>query len=88
MYAKKYPGRLTRVAKVFNRSRSLDLSSRVKVSISKQTLQRLLIAVAQGKSDNKYEKLTKWNLSNHLFFGSRKKNTKKVCNNIMNSIKL
>ena len=88
MHAKKYPGRLTRVAKVFNRSRSLDLSSRVKVLISKQTLQRLLIAVAQGKSDNKSEKLTKWNLSNHLFFGSRKKNTKKVCNNIMNSIKL
>ena len=87
MHAKKYPGRLTRVAKVFNRSRSLDLSSRVKVLISKQTLQRLLIAVAQGKSDNKSEKLTKWNLSNHLFFGSRKKNTKKVCNNIMNSIK-
>ena len=88
MHAKKYPGRLTRVAKVFNRSRSLDLSSRVKVLISKQTLQRLLIAVAQGKSDNKSEKLTKWNLSNHLFFGSRKKNTKKVCNTIMNSIKL
>ena len=88
MHAKKYPGRLTRVAKVFNRSRSLDLSSRVKVLISKQTLQRLLIAVAQGKSDNKSEKLTKWNLSNHLFFGSRKKNTKKVCINIMNSIKL
>ena len=88
MHAKKYPGRLTRVAKVFNRSRSLDLSSRVKVLISKQTLQRLLIAVAQGKSDNKSEKLTKWNLSNHLFFGSRKKHTKKVCNNIMNSIKL
>ena len=88
MHAKKYPGRLTRVAKVFNRSRSLDLSSRVKVLISKQTLQRLLIAVAQGKSDNKSEKLTKWNLSNHLFFGSRKKNAKKVCNNIMNSIKL
>ena len=88
MHAKKYPSRLTRVAKVFNRSRSLDLSSRVKVLISKQTLQRLLIAVAQGKSDNKSEKLTKWNLSNHLFFGSRKKNTKKVCNNIMNSIKL
>ena len=88
MHAKKYPGRLTRVAKVFNRSRSLDLSSHVKVLISKQTLQRLLIAVARGKSDNKSEKLTKWNLSNHLFFGSRKKNTKKVCNNIMNSIKL
>ena len=51
-------------------------------------LQRLLIAVAQGKSDNKSEKLTKWNLSNHLLFGSRKRNTKKVCNNIMNSIKL
>ena len=51
-------------------------------------LQRLLTAVAQGKSDNKSEKLTKWSLSNHLFFGSRKRNTKKVCNNIMNSIKL
>lgn len=57
MHAKKYPGRLTRVAKVFNRSRSLDLSSRVKVLISKQTLQRLLIAVAQVKVSNAYENL-------------------------------
>ena len=34
-------------------------------------------------------KLTRWNQANHIFFATSKGNyNKKVCNNIMNSIKL
>ena len=47
-------------------------------------IQRLPIALLQVKVG----KTSSRNQTNHLFFVSSKKNTKKVYNNIMNSIKI
>ena len=49
-------------------------------------LQRLPIAFAQVKADN--TEITKWNMSNQIFFVLSKKITKKVYNKTMNLVKL
>ena len=59
-----------------------------KMLTPKQMVQRLSIALAQVKAGNTSENLTKRNWSNDIFFVSSKKITKKVYNNIMNSIKV
>ena len=58
----------------------------------KQMLQKLSIALAQVKAANTsnihlIHQLTKWNQKNYIFCVSRKKITKEVPSNIMNSTK-
>ena len=59
--------------------------ARQEILSPKQMLHRFPVALAQVKAGNTSENLL--NQTNYLFFVPRKKITKKVCNNIMNSIK-
>ena len=61
----------------------------LKILTSKQIHQRLPIALAQIKEGNTSENLlTKWNPRNIYFLYQGKDVTKKVDNNILNSIKV
>ena len=59
--------------------------ARQEILSPKQMLHRFPVALAQVKAGNTSENLL--NQTNYLFFVPRKKITKRVCNNIMNSIK-
>ena len=64
----------------------------LKILTPKQMLQKLSIALAQVKAANTsnihlIHQLTKWNQKNYIFCVSRKKITKEVPSNIMNSTK-
>ena len=84
---------LARVAKVSDRLCPLDLARVAKFSdrlflkilTAKQMLQRLPVALAQGKASNTSEKV---NLTKIYSLYRAKEITKKVYNNIMKSIKL
>ena len=84
---------LARVAKVSDRLCPLDLARVAKFSdrlflkilTAKQMLQRLPIALAQGKASNTSENV---NLTKIYSLYRAKEITKKVYNNIMKSIKL
>ena len=69
-------------------ARPLDLATRLKIFFSKQMFQRLLIALALVKAGNTSENLQNeiCQIKNSLY--QAKEITKKVYNNIMNSIKV
>ena len=69
-------------------SRPSDLAKRIKRLTAKQILQRLPIAPAQVKAGNTSEKLLNEIKQVKYFLHREKEITKKVYNNIMNSIKL
>ena len=65
-----------------------DLAKHIKILTPKQMIQRLRIALAEVKSDNTSENLLNEIRQIVYYFYWAKEITKKVCNNIMNSIKL
>ena len=69
-------------------SRPSDLAKQLKIFTPKQMFQRSPIALSQVKSGNAYENLL--NEIRQIMYSlyREKKVTKKVCNNIINSIKL
>ena len=75
------PSDLVRVAKVFD-------CTQLKILTLKQILQRLPIALAQVQSRNKSENILNEIRQLIYYFYGAKKITKKVYNNIMNSIKV
>ena len=61
----------------------------LKILTSRQMLQKLPIAIAEVKPDNTSENLlNQIRQTNHIVPGSRKRNFKKVYNNIINTIRL
>ena len=69
-------------------SRPLDLAMQLKILTSKQMIQRLPMALAQVKAGNTSENLLN-EITQIIYSLYREKEiTKKVHNNIMNSIKL
>ena len=61
----------------------------LKILTSRQMLQKLPISIAEVKVDNTSENLlNQIRQTNHIVSGSRKRNCKKVYNNIMNTIRL
>ena len=62
--------------------------SNLKTSSPKQVVQKLPMTLAQVKSGNTFEKLLNEIRQAIYSLYRAKENTKKVCNNIMNSIKL
>ena len=76
----------SRVVKVYDCKVSGHLN--IKILSPKQMLQRLPIALAQVKAVNIFDNVPN-EISQIIYFLYRAKElTKKVCNNIMNSIKL
>ena len=65
-----------------------DLAKHIKILTPKQMIQRLRIALAEVKSGNTSENLLNEIRQIIYYLYWAKEITKKVCNNIMNSIKL
>ena len=69
----------------YNAKQNETKGTGLKILSPKQTLQRLPIALAQGKAGNNSESLLN-EIKQIVFFPSLKKITKKVCNNTIKSI--